>query len=144
MYPNTKIEALHIVSKVDIAEAAEEPPSTPQPTAAPTPNVNKKVVPVVIATPNVNDSHEDWMIAAGIALSDFGYVEFIIQKESGWRPDARNGKEGACGLVQALPCSKLGEDWADPIVALTWGNNYVSRYGGWSGAYDFWVSHHWY
>lgn len=84
------------------------------------------------------------MRAAGVAEADFSYVEFIIQHESGWNPSARNGSEGACGLVQALPCSKLGSNWQDPIVALKWGNSYVSRYGGWAGAYTFWVQHRWY
>ena len=84
------------------------------------------------------------MVAAGIAPADFSYVEFIIQRESGWRPDARNGAEGACGLVQALPCSKLGANWDDPVHALEWANRYVSRYGGWAGAYDHWVKYRWY
>ncbi|MBP6038231.1 MAG: G5 domain-containing protein [Candidatus Saccharimonas sp.] len=90
-------------------------------------------------------SHSDWMRAAGIAESDFGIAEWLIQKESGWNPNALNASSGACGLVQALPCSKLGPNWNDPIVALRWGDAYVKgRYGGWAGAYDFWVSHRWY
>jgi hypothetical protein len=85
------------------------------------------------------------MRAAGIAESDFGIAEWLIQKESGWNPNALNASSGACGLVQALPCSKLGPNWNDPIVALRWGDAYVKgRYGGWAGAYDFWVSHRWY
>lgn len=89
-------------------------------------------------------SHTDWMRAAGIAESDFGYVEYLIQRESGWNPSAVNRSSGACGLVQALPCAKLGPNWDDPITALAWGNKYVGRYGGWAGAYDFWVKNHWY
>lgn len=89
-------------------------------------------------------SHTDWMAAAGISASDYGYVEFLITKESGWNPSAVNRSSGACGLVQALPCSKLGPNWDDPIVALRWGNSYVGRYGGWAGAYSFWVANHWY
>lgn len=90
-------------------------------------------------------SHTDWMAAAGISASDYGYVEWLIQKESGWNPGAVNRTSGACGLVQALPCSKLGENWDDPIVALRWGNSYVEkRYGGWSGAYEFWQTNRWY
>jgi len=148
------------------AAKAEEPPSTPPPTAAPTatptptpePTPVERVLekprptgtPKPIATkapvpvPKYSGTHEEWMAAAGIAESDYGYVEFIIQKESGWNPSARNGSEGACGLVQALPCSKLGPNWQDPVNALKWGNSYVSRYGGWAGAYAHWLSHHWY
>jgi uncharacterized protein YabE (DUF348 family) len=89
-------------------------------------------------------SHTDWMAAAGISSSDYGYTEFLIAKESGWNPSSMNQSSGACGLVQALPCSKLGPNWDDPIVALRWGNSYVGRYGGWEGAYNFWITHHWY
>lgn len=83
------------------------------------------------------------MVAAGIAPEDFGYVEYVIARESGWNPSARNS-EGACGLPQALPCSKLGADWQDPVHALKWADSYVSRYGGWKGAYEHWLKHHWY
>lgn len=90
-------------------------------------------------------SHSDWMRAAGIAESDFGIAEWLIQKESGWNPNAVNKSSGACGLVQALPCSKLGPNWNDPVVALRWGDAYVKgRYGSWSGAYAFWSANHWY
>lgn len=87
----------------------------------------------------------DWMMAAGIPESQWGYVDYIVSRESGWRPTARNVSSGACGLVQALPCSKLGPNWSDPVVALKWQLNYVNaRYGGYAGAYAFWVSNHWY
>lgn len=90
-------------------------------------------------------SHSDWMRAAGIAESDFGIAEWLIQKESGWNPNAVNRSSGACGLVQALPCSKLGPNWNDPVVALRWGDAYVkARYGGWTGAYNFWTANRWY
>lgn len=90
-------------------------------------------------------SHSDWMRAAGISEGDFGIAEWLIQKESGWNPNAVNKSSGACGLVQALPCSKLGPNWNDPVVALRWGDAYVKgRYGSWSGAYAFWSANHWY
>jgi len=90
-------------------------------------------------------SHEQWMQQAGIQPSDYHYVEFIISHESGWRPGAVNASSGACGLVQALPCSKLGSDWSNPVVALKWGNSYVkSRYGGWAQAHAFWSVNRWY
>lgn len=89
-------------------------------------------------------SHEDWMRMAGISSDDFGYVNFLVSRESGWNPNSVNKSSGACGLPQALPCSKLGSNWNDPIHALQWMSSYVNRYGGWKGAYDFWQSHHWY
>ena len=87
----------------------------------------------------------DWMRAAGIPESQWQYVDYIVSRESGWNPRARNRSSGACGLVQALPCSKLGANWADPVHALRWQYSYVkSRYGGYAGAYSFWQRNHWY
>lgn len=89
-------------------------------------------------------SPAEWMAAAGIAESDWGYVNYIVQRESGWNPNATNSSSGACGLVQALPCSKVPGNGYDPVDNLRWANGYaVGRYGSWAGAYDFWVNNHW-
>lgn len=93
-------------------------------------------------------SHEDWMARAGISSSDYGYVNFIIERESHWNPLAKNGYSGATGLCQALPGSKMasaGSDWAtNPITQLRWCNGYaVGRYGSWAKAYQFWTTNHW-
>lgn len=105
-----------------------------------------KEVIAVGAKPKVyTGSHADWMRAAGITPGDFNYVEKLIAKESGWNPNAMNASSGACGLVQALPCSKLGPNWNDPVVALKWGDGYVKgRYGGWAGAWAHSQSRGWY
>ncbi|MCI5826262.1 MAG: G5 domain-containing protein [Arcanobacterium sp.] len=93
----------------------------------------------------VSGTKTEWMAAAGIPQSDWGYVDYIVSRESGWNPSAYNGSSGACSLVQALPCSKLGPNWNDPVVALQWQHGYVnSRYGGYAGAYNFWVANGWY
>ena len=93
-------------------------------------------------------SHEDWMAAAGISPSDYGYVNFIIEHESHWNPLSRNRMSGATGLCQALPGNKMasaGADWeTNPITQLRWCNGYaVGRYGGWAKAYQFWTQHRW-
>ncbi|WP_309064414.1 transglycosylase SLT domain-containing protein [Microbacterium sp.] len=89
-------------------------------------------------------SKEDWMAAAGIAQSDWAYVDYIVSKESGWNPNATNPSSGACGLVQALPCSKVPGNGYNPVDNLRWGNGYaVGRYGSWAGAYSFWTRNHW-
>jgi hypothetical protein len=99
--------------------------------------VEKKIVP--------SGSHEEWMAAAGISPGDYADVEYIIGNESGWRPDAINPSSGSCGLAQALPCSKLGADWSNPVKALSWASQYVKgRYGGWAGAAAWWKVHQWY
>lgn len=97
-------------------------------------------------------SHTDWMAAAGIAEEDYGYVDFIISKESGWSPTSRNASSGAYGLCQALPATKMisaGLDYmTNPITQLKWCNSYAQTcvsyrmYCGWEGAYKFWLSKH--
>lgn len=89
-------------------------------------------------------SPAEWMAAAGIAEADWGYVDFIASKESTWNPNATNASSGACGLIQAYPCSKVPGNGYDPVDNLTWANGYaVGRYGSWAAAYDFWNANHW-
>ncbi|QIM18657.1 transglycosylase SLT domain-containing protein [Leucobacter coleopterorum] len=89
-------------------------------------------------------SPAEWMAAAGIAESDWGYVDYIASRESGWNPNATNASSGACGLIQALPCSKVPGSGYDPVDNLRWATGYaVDRYGSWAAAYDFWISNHW-
>lgn len=97
---------------------------------------------------NPSGSKADWMRAAGISDSDFGYVDYIISHESGWNYHAVNRSSGAYGLPQSLPAGKLasaGADWRDnPVTQLRWAHNYaVGRYGSWEAAYHFWTVNHW-
>ena len=97
---------------------------------------------------NPSGSKADWMRAAGISDSDFGYVDYVISHESGWDYHAVNRSSGAYGLPQSLPAGKLasaGADWRDnPVTQLRWANNYaVGRYGSWEAAYHFWTVNHW-
>ncbi|QMU98769.1 transglycosylase SLT domain-containing protein [Microbacterium esteraromaticum] len=114
------------------------PPPAPKPAAAP--KSSKPSLPRYTG----GGSKEEWMTAAGIASSDWPYVDYIVSKESGWNPNATNKSSGACGLVQALPCSKVPGNGYDPVDNLRWGNGYaVGRYGSWASAYSFWVRNHW-
>lgn len=86
-------------------------------------------------------SCHDWMVAAGV--TDIASAYTIIMRESGCNPNAVNRSSGACGIPQALPCSKLGT--SDPVEQIRWMQNYVvSRYGSWAGAVAFWNAHSWY
>lgn len=86
----------------------------------------------------------EWMSAAGISEADWGYVDYIVTRESGWNPNASNRSSGACGLVQALPCSKVPGNGYDPIDNLRWATGYATgRYGSWAAAYGFWINNHW-
>jgi len=87
----------------------------------------------------------EWLGASVIPQESWGYADFMVQRESGWRPDAVNRSSGACGLAQALPCSKIPGQWNDPVNALNWMNGYVNgRYGGWAQAHAFWLVNKWY
>ncbi len=86
----------------------------------------------------------EWMSAAGIDPADWGYVDYIVSRESGWNPNAVNSSSGASGLVQALPCGKVPGNCFDPVDNLRWANGYANgRYGSWAQAYAFWTSNHW-
>jgi uncharacterized protein YabE (DUF348 family) len=90
-------------------------------------------------------SKDEWLTAAGIPRESWGYADSIVQRESGWNPNALNASSGACGLAQALPCSKVPGNPFNPVDSLKWMNGYVNgRYGGWAGAYNFWQANHWY
>jgi Transglycosylase SLT domain len=95
---------------------------------------------------NISGTKQEWMTAAGIPESDWTYVDFIVNRESTWNPSAVNTSSGACGLAQALPCAKTGcPVYNDPVCALKWQLSYVkNRYGGYKGAYDFWIKNNWY
>ena len=122
-----QLQAKRSTPQSSVAYAAEAPASTP--TKQYTGGGNK----------------DTWMAAAGIPQDQWGYVDSIVSRESGWRPDAVNPNGGACGLAQALPCSKMGPNWSDPVVALKWQYNYVTqRYGGYPQAVAFWNANHWY
>lgn len=96
-----------------------------------------------VAVQAPSGSCRDWIIQAGISDVDNAY--WLVMKESGCNPNAYNSSSGACSLVQSLPCSKIGADWRNPIVALRWGNGYVmSRYGSWAAAVAHSKSYGWY
>jgi hypothetical protein len=107
------------------------------------------VVYSTVVAPPPAGSHTDWMAAAGIAESDYGYVEYILSSESGWGVTKWNySGSGAYGLGQALPASKMAAYGADymtnPVTQLKWATSYaVSRYGSWANAYAFWTSNRW-
>lgn len=106
-------------------------------------------VPQIVArgsTINISGDKTAVMASAGIKSGDYAYVNFIISRESNWRVTAMN-PSGAYGLCQSLPGSKMasaGADWqTNPITQLRWCNGYAEkRYGGWGGAYNFWLSNH--
>jgi hypothetical protein len=105
-----------------------------------------------VQSSDVSSNCSSWMTAAGITHP---LARDLIQRESGCDPTATNPSSGACGIPQALPCSKMGDghfdsnkNWVrhnDPIVQLKWMQNYViGRYGSWEAAIAFHDANNWY
>jgi phage-related minor tail protein/murein DD-endopeptidase MepM/ murein hydrolase activator NlpD len=70
----------------------------------------------------------------------WGALNNLWTRESGWRTTAKNPSSGAYGIPQALPGSKMasaGSDWrTNPATQIKWGLGYIaSRYGSPAGAW---------
>ena len=95
-------------------------------------------------------------IAANMASSQYGWgadqfgcLDSLWTRESGWDPHAQNPSSGAYGIPQALPGSKMGaygSDWADnPTTQIQWGLAYIrGSYGTPCGAWSEFQSQGWY
>ena len=141
-------QSIAVASDITVPELARNSYSVEvvKKVVAPPAATNASAAPAAAARPTYTGggSPQEWMTAAGIAESDWGFVDYIIRKESGWNPNAVNKGSGACGLGQALPCGKVPGDPFNPVDNLAWATGYAnSRYGGWGGAYQAWVSKGW-
>jgi hypothetical protein len=70
----------------------------------------------------------------------------LWMKESRWNPNSINSSSGACGIPQALPCSKI-PDFSSVDSQITWGLNYIAnrpQYGSPSKAWQHWLDYNWY
>jgi membrane protein involved in colicin uptake len=81
--------------------------------------------------------------------SQWGCLDSLFQRESGWSTHASNGSSGAYGIPQALPGSKMssaGPDWQNsPVTQIKWGLGYISgRYGTPCAAWSHSQSSGWY
>lgn len=110
----------------------------------------KKRVEVVGVKPDVmpytgGGNKDQWLAASQIPRDQWGYADWLVKKESGWNPNARNRSSGACGLAQALPCSKVPGNPHDPVNSLNWMHGYVMRrYGSWANAVQHSKARGWY
>jgi hypothetical protein len=81
---------------------------------------------------------------AQISVSEAAAKAFIYQHESGNDTTSVNKNSGACGLGQALPCSKMPCSMTDYGCQDSFFTEYMQgRYGSWINAYNFWQSHCW-
>ena len=89
------------------------------------------------------------LLAARGWSGQFGCLDSLFSRESGWNPHAMNPSSGAYGIPQALPGGKMasaGSDWrTNPATQIRWGLSYIaSTYGTPCGAWAHSQSHGWY
>ncbi|MFC4783338.1 lytic transglycosylase domain-containing protein [Nocardioides sp. MAHUQ-72] len=85
----------------------------------------------------------------GFSADQFGCLDSLYTRESGWRVNADNPSSSAYGIPQALPGEKMasaGADWAtNPATQIRWGLGYIQdRYGSPCGAWGHSQSFGWY
>ncbi|MBP6005861.1 lytic transglycosylase domain-containing protein [Candidatus Saccharibacteria bacterium] len=102
----------------------------------------------IIASQQAQPAGDAQTIAKQMSDAMFGEghwfaLQALVARESGWNQYATNPYSGACGLFQALPCSKMGG--MELTNQLNWGLNYIaSRYGNPSNALAFHNAYGWY
>lgn len=120
-----------IGGRIEKSEQVELPSYEPYEQEKLASSISIKSEPTTAPSVAVSGTCEDWMQQAGV--TDMVNARILIMRESGCNPNARNVSSGACGIPQALPCSKLGT--SDPVAQIKWMQNYVNnRYGSWANA----------
>lgn len=124
------------LAQVEAASPAAPPAPTPTPAPAPAAAPAAPVSPPAPAP------------APAPAATPDVYMSQIFAKESGNNPEAVNPTSGACGLGQALPCSKLLAvcgSLSNVSCQVTFFTNYaIGKYGSTAAAWSFWQSNSWY
>ncbi len=85
----------------------------------------------------------------GFSSSEFGCLDSLWTKESGWDVHADNPTSSAYGIPQSLPGEKMataGADWADnPATQIRWGLGYIrDSYGSPCSAWSHSQAVDWY
>ncbi|MCW2901618.1 MAG: phage tail tape measure protein, partial [Streptosporangiaceae bacterium] len=87
-------------------------------------------------------------IAASMGYgSQFGAIDYVFSRESGWNPHAQNPTSTAYGIPQFLDSTwgPYGGKTSDAGQQIRDGIAYMrDRYGSPNGAASFWAAHHWY
>lgn len=82
----------------------------------------------------------------GWTESDFSALVKLWNRESGWNPNSYSST-GACGIPQALPCSKIANAYGSNTWQnqVKWGLNYINRkYTTPAKAWAFFQRNWWY
>ncbi|MEV2267609.1 aggregation-promoting factor C-terminal-like domain-containing protein [Nonomuraea africana] len=101
-------------------------------------------------SPGSNKALAKGMLAGfGFGDDQWGCLEKLWHKESGWNERAMNRYSGAYGIPQSLPGSKMasaGADWqTNAATQIKWGLGYIKgRYGTPCGAWSHSMARGWY
>ncbi len=129
-------------------------PRAPDPTLAPRPQPTAPIIVAPVATPRASSNPtvaqaQAWALAT-LGPTQYACLANIVKHEDGtWSP-TRTAPDGAYGIPQALPGTKMaiaGSDWrTDRITQLRWMIfDYIpGRYGTPCGAWSFWQANGWY
>ncbi len=106
------------------------------------------------AAPGPTGGTSDWERRArqyfmgheGYSRGDWNALDSIIERESGWDPNALNEGSGAYGIPQILPSAHPNTNLqGDPMGQIRWLANYISgRYGSAQDALAFKDREGWY
>ncbi|HET7303210.1 MAG TPA: hypothetical protein VFJ12_01525 [Segeticoccus sp.] len=118
-------------------EAQEEQASRSEQRSAPAPTGDPRSI------------AQSMLASFGWDASQFGCLNALWNKESGWDVGATNPSSGAYGIPQALPGSKMataGGDWqTNPATQIRWGLGYIqASYGSPCGAWGHSQATGWY
>jgi len=128
-----------------IATPTPSPFATNLPTAKPLPTATPVLKPRVQAIPGSAKAIVLAKAAKAFGEEHVQAFENLINKESHFNPQAINPSSGACGIFQALPCSKLPCQLEDVDCQADWGVKYIaSRYGNPTEAWNFHQKKGWY
>lgn len=158
--PETQEAQLDAIEITTTTTTVPETTTTLAPTTTTSTTIPERVVPQrasrsavrprpeIVQAPVTGDKAQ-WMADAGIAEGNYNYVDFIMTKESTWRPDAISPNK-CIGLGQNC-ANKNGYYWledacpqwqVDPVCQLKRFEEYaVGKYKSWEGAYIHWQQH---
>ena len=99
---------------------------------------------------------QTWATMNGLSPANRSRMNWIVSKESGWNPKAKNPRSTASGLPQFInstaraylggePASRFGVfDQLDGMRKYVHSSKFDEYGGGWKGAYNYWKQHNYY
>ncbi|USQ75739.1 lytic transglycosylase domain-containing protein [Ornithinimicrobium cryptoxanthini] len=123
------------------ASRSQERAAAPEPAPAP--------APAPVSSGDPRSIARGMLSGYGWGDDQWGCLNSLWMRESGWNTYAQNPSSGAYGIPQSLPGNKMasaGSDWqTNPATQIRWGLGYISgRYGSPCGAWAHSESVGWY